>query len=537
MPHTMRKTLSTTGIVLALSGLIVLAAVWPGLSDEFPLKDGRYVTDPKFCAFNDEQILTELSDSAGLSIRTFENGTINFHYESICRIEDVRIFGSDVIFTSVCSAEGEEFSERKNLVVHSDTAFTDGQITFSRCQSPRSGQRQAPIQTSEPAITELEDVYALQTSLSALGFDPGPEDGLAGSRTMSALNSFLATKGLPQVPHVTQSAFDAVAEAHIELTTGIPFSEFVELGSEAANTEPAAGDEAGRSNQKAKENKQAPSSTRAPLDLGESRSRNLPKQNQANIVSGLEVSQSFISGVNEFRNEAFNSFDTFSDLLSRKITDQNQFSVPNENVYRSLIRTAYPFAGCLSEELRLIGFFNTPMHVWVFFWVNQEFTIVDVDISSGFRPELWTEVSSWTDKMISWEVSSKRAMQLTLFEQFNFFHDHFVECSDLAMNTEILDINEGFNTLSEFGENLDQIRPWQAHIFDHLRSNNGASQDEVHVNFVSDLDKQNVRILSFASEHDPTHIILQKWKFETEPEFLDQLSYRIIEMGDNVGSQ
>ena len=41
------------------------------------------------------------------------------------------------------------------------------------------------------------DVEAVQTRLSALGYEPGPADGLIGPRTRSAIAAFRDDRGLP----------------------------------------------------------------------------------------------------------------------------------------------------------------------------------------------------------------------------------------------------------------------------------------------------------------------------------------------------
>ncbi len=55
------------------------------------------------------------------------------------------------------------------------------------------------------------DVRAAQLYLVYLGYDPGPIDGLLGSRTLSALNQFLEKEGRPPSDSVTQDMLDLLS--------------------------------------------------------------------------------------------------------------------------------------------------------------------------------------------------------------------------------------------------------------------------------------------------------------------------------------
>ncbi len=48
-----------------------------------------------------------------------------------------------------------------------------------------------------PQCMTCDDVKRVQESLVALGYDPGPIDGLVGPRTVSALRKFESDNGLP----------------------------------------------------------------------------------------------------------------------------------------------------------------------------------------------------------------------------------------------------------------------------------------------------------------------------------------------------
>lgn len=76
----------------------------------------------------------------------------------------------------------------------------------------------APVRVdSRPADTITSDprVFRAQTLLAGLGFDPGPMDGLAGPRTMAALDAFREQAGLEGRPDILDDAvLDAMEAAH-----------------------------------------------------------------------------------------------------------------------------------------------------------------------------------------------------------------------------------------------------------------------------------------------------------------------------------
>ncbi len=55
----------------------------------------------------------------------------------------------------------------------------------------------APQQAYAATPADRETIRNIQSGLTTLGFDPGPADGLAGSRTRSAIRAFQEQNGLP----------------------------------------------------------------------------------------------------------------------------------------------------------------------------------------------------------------------------------------------------------------------------------------------------------------------------------------------------
>ncbi|MGR3433538.1 MAG: peptidoglycan-binding domain-containing protein [Shimia sp.] len=162
--------------------LLCLAA--PAASEGLPLPDGRYATEPRFCAFTEADMLG-LGDAVSLSIRTLRGAVIDGHYETVCRAEAVRALGDDLLFDRVCSAEGEEWRERTVWVRVGRDGFRDGDRTFRLCAGDGA------------ALTDGDAIHSAQVSLRRLGFAPGAIDGAMGPRTLAAINAFQRARGLP----------------------------------------------------------------------------------------------------------------------------------------------------------------------------------------------------------------------------------------------------------------------------------------------------------------------------------------------------
>jgi peptidoglycan hydrolase-like protein with peptidoglycan-binding domain len=62
-------------------------------------------------------------------------------------------------------------------------------------------------------------VIQLQGQLKALGFDPGPADGIVGPRTVTAARAFQAANGQAVTGLIDSRLFDAVAAASSRITS------------------------------------------------------------------------------------------------------------------------------------------------------------------------------------------------------------------------------------------------------------------------------------------------------------------------------
>lgn len=54
------------------------------------------------------------------------------------------------------------------------------------------------IMAADAASTPVMDVKWAQAALAKLGFDPGPVDGIMGSKTQAAIKAYQAARGLEQ---------------------------------------------------------------------------------------------------------------------------------------------------------------------------------------------------------------------------------------------------------------------------------------------------------------------------------------------------
>ena len=91
-------------------------------------------------------------------------------------------------------------------------------VETSEAAEPATGAKtfEVPLVNPDAVLNRLEanrmsrsDVRAVQTQLRLRGFDPGPIDGLAGKRTLSALNAYRQSVSLLPVRAVSR---ETVAE-------------------------------------------------------------------------------------------------------------------------------------------------------------------------------------------------------------------------------------------------------------------------------------------------------------------------------------
>lgn len=70
---------------------------------------------------------------------------------------------------------------------------------------PEEGIQRRAIEAAAGPMSSA-DIRNLQSRLKSLGYDPGPIDGIAGLRTLDALNQYRATRYLSRVAQVDRRA-------------------------------------------------------------------------------------------------------------------------------------------------------------------------------------------------------------------------------------------------------------------------------------------------------------------------------------------
>ena len=99
-----------------------------------------------------------------------------------------------------CIISGPNFS----LVEASEAA--EPRVRLEEFERPRNDLAAAPNQLS------AAEIRAIQHRLKQMGFDPGPVDGIAGRRTLSALNAYRQSVDLPAVSELSFSAVAALRD-------------------------------------------------------------------------------------------------------------------------------------------------------------------------------------------------------------------------------------------------------------------------------------------------------------------------------------
>ena len=200
-PYSRRISIILILVLCVVSASFFLMTVKPSSSEELPFPDGRYVTDPRYCSANDDDIFN-LGDAAGLYIRTLRGGTIDFHHESTCEVRNVRVVENDIIFDRVCSAEGETFTTRALLVQESPISFSDGDYTFTLCGSPHAAPADIgpTLDLSAEQIDQISAYYQenfsiaertdLQWSLTKMHFFDGQLDGDISREELEGIESY-----------------------------------------------------------------------------------------------------------------------------------------------------------------------------------------------------------------------------------------------------------------------------------------------------------------------------------------------------------
>jgi peptidoglycan hydrolase-like protein with peptidoglycan-binding domain len=77
-------------------------------------------------------------------------------------------------------------------------AFAASIAAFTLSPPAQAGDAASQMQTSENIEQQKRLIRRVQSALQKKGFDPGPIDGVLGSKTSSALSDFQKSQGLEQ---------------------------------------------------------------------------------------------------------------------------------------------------------------------------------------------------------------------------------------------------------------------------------------------------------------------------------------------------
>lgn len=117
----------------------------------------------------------------------------------------------DSVYGPRTTAAVREFQTAKNLEV---TGEVDRATWQALMQDPQIATATTPDANNTLSKgSKGTDVRTLQERLEAQGYNPGPIDGIFGSRTLAALNEFQADKGLDINSGVSEATWQALNES------------------------------------------------------------------------------------------------------------------------------------------------------------------------------------------------------------------------------------------------------------------------------------------------------------------------------------
>jgi hypothetical protein len=474
----MKKTIAIVLSLTVTSLLALLATTQMSRSDEWPLKDGRYTTDPSFCAYDGEQILGAFGDAASLSLRTFKNGTIDFHYESTCRIEDVKVAGSDLLFTKVCSAEGEEFKERTSLVVNSPTSFTDGQTTFNFCGA------------NEAASFDADAIYSFQVSLNFLGFNAGAPDGQFGPRTRQAMNAFQSQNGLPVTAQPNAETLKAALDAEMAIYEG-------SKPIEPEKVEPSAGD--GEASPPANEATQESNSVYSTDYIEKFASRN-----QA-IAQNLEKIRT------EYASDPEDFFASMDESISPFFLDE----VTNQETFSNLLLGSIPHIGCAMDSSPVVGFYNVGLHIWFLVWISESNAPQKTTLTTSFYNRDYPEKNDWLSLLVDAESGIDTAIKRALSIQTESFHLMFPheQCASKEDLLQFFNEDSAAYRVFEYGRELRSITEgkYEKIIEKNFNDFELMNKADMVPILASHDDEIGELLLIFAFVNNPRAIFVQSW--------------------------
>ncbi|MEL7255983.1 MAG: peptidoglycan-binding protein, partial [Pseudomonadota bacterium] len=192
-------------LIARMSFLFCAVGLSASAQTGLPIPNGTYAVDSSLCEATG---FTEFQQGRPSVIEV--EGTAYFYNEAACEMQNLRVFGDDIIFDANCSTEGEASLARDIWVRTGAESFRAGVLEYHRCRAADAAN--ATSQDGQLAVTDGDSVYSLQISLLRLGYDPGPADGQIGQRTISALNMFQRSVGMAVTPYITLEAAKRATE-------------------------------------------------------------------------------------------------------------------------------------------------------------------------------------------------------------------------------------------------------------------------------------------------------------------------------------
>jgi uncharacterized protein len=101
-----------------------------------------------------------------------------------------------------------------------------------------SGVVSPPLGPGDEQVAAIVVLEGVQAKLAALGYDPGPADGVMGRRTRAAIRAFQADVGLPVDGQVSDRLVAALSDAGANGRSAAAHTAAVDLGSEGTGAKP-----------------------------------------------------------------------------------------------------------------------------------------------------------------------------------------------------------------------------------------------------------------------------------------------------------
>ncbi|MFN3224734.1 MAG: peptidoglycan-binding domain-containing protein [Hyphomicrobiales bacterium] len=551
------KTVLTIGV-----GLIVGA--WSTQSigqDQLPFPDGRYVTDPAYCAMSEAQIVDQLGEVAGATVRTIAGDRIINPYFGSCTVQSSSIAEGALVLSQQCSAEGETYSVVDLWEIETPTSFRDSGSLFTLCSVDS-----AAGSTALPSL-DADDVFALQLELQGLGFNPGPPDGVMGPQTRRALTEFQSRNDLQRTGSMNAETRAALDRATTELFAGIA-AEFAQRAEQSQAAEqfnsddifsaqvalqrlgfsPGAADgEFGSRTRQAMNDfqrryglEQTQALNRETLDL-------LVREDTA-LFANAETVQSSPANESELLTgspppDSIVRYERAMDFRDRLLADSRmarlelRLSLPvnyrslfdDDGSLRRFLLSAFPFVGCAGHEREVLGFYNAFLDTWLIAWVANDNEIRNIELTAGFAG-IEQSSTPWFVEMND-SATLSETIASSILAQSEFFYTFFGnDCIDSLSLGRFSNPQLAAERIThQIDLYMELYSPNAEFLFEVTRQQNGLGADQ----------RPNVTFLALSGEdrflaiqtlpEDPNRAIVQFWRSgKGRPVLERQLGFDVI---------